>query len=116
VVNSFEALPNDFVKNDISVVRPLIHNAFDEYHGRFQPKEEDWVCERYVFKTLVKHLHIQKLLEEISWSDIVGRHALSSCVYLLNTRNNVIYHLYDDRGLDVVSDDIAVLEPIYIEF
>ncbi len=56
----------------------------------------------------------EKLLEEIIKSDFGnGCYALSSSVYFVNTENNTIFHLYDDRGADLVADRPGTLFNIY---
>lgn len=34
-------------------------------------------------------------------------------IYFINTDKNLIFHMYDDRGLDLVSADKETLRPIY---
>lgn len=38
---------------------------------------------------------------------------MASNVFFLNTKAEILYHLYDDRGLDVVATDKMTLQPIY---
>lgn len=40
---------------------------------------------------------------------------MSSNVYFINVRDNLLFHLYDDRGADVVSMDKEILRPLYIK-
>jgi len=122
VVNSYEDNPNDMADDDISVVHPLIHIK-DECNFVFTFTVEDALKHlisnshtRYILKAAVRDVQVEKLLEEIAWSDIDGRNSLRGCVYWINPRNNVIYHFYDDRGLDVASNSKANLEHIYSKF
>ncbi|HEL1811811.1 TPA: DUF3885 domain-containing protein [Streptococcus suis] len=71
---------------------------------------EDWtgevlVFERYLFP--IADQDLKDLLWEIIKADHGGFHYLSSSVLLLSSRDKVIYHCYDDRGVDiaVVDDD-----------
>lgn len=71
---------------------------------------EDWtgdvlVFERYLFS--VADQDLKALLWEIIKADHGGFNYLSSSVLFLSSKDKVIYHCYDDRGVDiaVVDDD-----------
>ncbi|HEM6411968.1 TPA: DUF3885 domain-containing protein [Streptococcus suis] len=71
---------------------------------------EDWtgevlVFERYLFP--VADQDLKTLLREIIKADHGGFNYLSSSVLFLSSKDKVIYHCYDDRGVDiaVVDDD-----------
>ncbi|HEM5154341.1 TPA: DUF3885 domain-containing protein [Streptococcus suis] len=70
---------------------------------------EDWtgevlVFERYLFP--VADQDLKALLREIIKADHGGFNYLSSSVFFLSSKEKVIYHCYDDRGVDVaVLDD-----------
>ncbi|MFM0588692.1 DUF3885 domain-containing protein [Streptococcus suis] len=71
---------------------------------------EDWtgevlVFERYLFP--VADQDLKDLLWEIIKADHGGFNYLSSSVLFLSSKDKVIYHCYDDRGVDiaVVDDD-----------
>jgi len=117
VVNSFEDDPNDLADNDISTVRPLLNRMQGECKFRFTSTEdEEMSFTRYIIKATVQDIQVEKLFEEIAWSDIDGRNSLRTCVYLLNPRNGTIFRFYDDRGLDVIASEKAHLEQIYSQF
>ena len=57
-----------------------------------------------------------KLLEEIIKADLgSGNFFLSSSVYFVCTKDNVLFHLYDDRGADLVADKKEKIQHIYYE-
>lgn len=56
------------------------------------------------------------LIREIILADIGGFNCLASAVYLLHPNEKILYHLYDDRGLDVVAQDKRTLYPLYKTF
>jgi hypothetical protein len=37
-------------------------------------------------------------------------------IYFVNTTKNLIFHMYDDRGLDIIASDVEILRPIYKHF
>ncbi|HEM3670459.1 TPA: DUF3885 domain-containing protein [Streptococcus suis] len=75
---------------------------------------EDWtgdvlVFERYLFPIADQDLNA--LLREIVRADHGGFNYLSSSVLFLSSQDNIIYHCYDDRGVDIaVLDDDKRLE------
>lgn len=54
-----------------------------------------------------------KLFHDIVYTDFKEPHFLASNVFFLSTKAEILYHLYDDRGLDVVATDKMTLQPIY---
>lgn len=56
------------------------------------------------------------LLEEIVKADIGGYSGFASSVYFVDTTNDILYHLYDDRGLDVVAKSRESLYDIFTQF
>lgn len=37
-------------------------------------------------------------------------------IFFINTTKNLIFHMYDDRGLDIIASDVESLRPIYTRF
>lgn len=60
--------------------------------------------------------NIDKLLQAIIHTDFHGFRELSSAVFFLNTTDHILYHLYDDRGLDVVAETKESILPLYQQF
>lgn len=58
----------------------------------------------------------EKLLLEILKGDIGGFYCLCSNVYLLNTECHMLYHLYDDRGADIVAKNKRLLLHLYRKY
>lgn len=61
----------------------------------------------------VNAVNIKKLLEAVIRADIGGFCELASSVYLFNTDINILFYLYDDRGLDVAAESRDLLAPLY---
>ena len=53
---------------------------------------------------------------EIIKADLGGISALASSVYFANTEDVYLYHVYDDRGADLVAESKELLRPIYHNF
>ena len=57
-----------------------------------------------------------KLSEEIIKADLgSGNFFLSSSVYFVCTKDNVLFHLYDDRGADLIAGKKEKIQHIYYE-
>ena len=41
---------------------------------------------------------------------------MTSAIYLFDTNRHIIFHLYDDRGLDVAAIDRETLLPLYYKY
>lgn len=68
-----------------------------------------WDLKRIIFSP-------EKLLQEIIKADIGGHSMLVSNVYFMNADDFVLFHLYDDRGADLVAADKELLRPIFKRF
>jgi hypothetical protein len=60
-----------------------------------------------------RHFRYDLVFRAIGNSDHGLSHSLSSSVYFLNRRTDTIFHMYDDRGLDVIAKDEASLSALY---
>ena len=58
---------------------------------------------------------LRKLFREIVKAEIdsTGIEGLVSNVYFLNSQKDVLFHLYDDRGVDVVAAKKEILRSLY---
>lgn len=62
----------------------------------------------------LKDFNPNKLLEEIIKADFgSGNYYLTSSVYFVCTKDNMLFHLYDDRGADLVADKKEKIQHIY---
>ncbi len=68
-----------------------------------------WDLERITFTP-------DRLLREIIKADIGGYNAFVSNVYFADTHNGIIFHLYDDRGADLVAADRERLRCVYEKY
>lgn len=67
--------------------------------------DDNILCEEFSYKCSIKDIKYKKLLKAISNQDFKGlvpninqNHSFSE-IYIINNTKNLIYHLYDDRGL-----------------
>lgn len=91
--------------------------APDESVRESRTDEEDCFLQEHLYWDLTKgNYQIDKLLLEIIKGDIGGFSCLCSSVYLLDTENYVVYHLYDDRGADIAAFDKRLLLPLHEKY
>lgn len=57
----------------------------------------------------------ERLFREIILADLDGNPFFDSSVYFVCTSDNVLFHLYDDRGADLVADKKEKIQHIYYE-
>ncbi|HHP7501842.1 TPA: DUF3885 domain-containing protein [Staphylococcus aureus] len=75
---------------------------FKEY---MYAKDENILCGEFSYKCTLKDIKYKKLLKAISNQDFKGlvpninQNYTYSEIYIINNTKNLIYHLYDDRGL-----------------
>lgn len=58
----------------------------------------------------------EKLFFEIVRGDFGGNRFFVSSVYFLDTKNNILFYPYDDRGADLISDDKEKIRCFYDDF
>jgi hypothetical protein len=57
-----------------------------------------------------------KIFREIARADIGGYSELTSNVYFANIRTSVLFHMYDDRGADLVAADREMIRPLFEQY
>lgn len=80
---------------------------------------ETW--NRAVIKTTSNRINYKKIFTAIANIDFPPRKPQlkflsSEEIYLVNLDKKLIFHMYDDRGLDLIASDIRALRPIYDKF
>ena len=125
----FQALePFDILRIDLRVetINDKIFTQYVESIGLSSETETQLITYKDDgYKYLIKayywylpdfNLDVEKLFEDILYTDFRKPHFLTSNVYFLNSQAKLLYHLYDDRGLDLVATNKATLKPIYQQY
>ncbi|TDQ36376.1 DUF3885 domain-containing protein [Aureibacillus halotolerans] len=114
----------NYVK-DNEVIRKLQHRLLPSVFIEDEADEEcgEMVTHRFILPCKKKDFRYQALLEAISYEDFPqpsqiakGLSGNAKDVYFVNETKKMIYHLYDDRGCDVIAANKADLQPLYDEF
>lgn len=56
------------------------------------------------------------IIKAIGNQDFSIKPYITDGVYFIHPKRHVIFHMYDDRGLDMVANNTEVLKPIYTKF
>ncbi|WP_022823936.1 DUF3885 domain-containing protein [Hymenobacter norwichensis] len=69
---------------------------------------------RFTIQRSANQIPYQQILQAISYQDFSSRTPqLHDDIFFLNLRSKLILHMYDDRGLDVISSNADTLRPLY---
>ena len=98
-------LKDSKLKYKINIVKT---NSYDEV--------EEEVTLTYILKCKISDLNYPKLLNSIAHSDFLIRPYISQSCYIINTTKNKIYHMYDDRGLDIFSNSQETIRDAYEKY
>ena len=79
-------------------------------------EDDEYIYIRYLYNTKVSDINISEVLKQCIYADFAVEKCILGWAYLINVSKKIIYHLYDDRGLDVISSEKATLKPIYDKF
>ncbi len=71
---------------------------------------------QYKYKCRLNNVKYREILKAISNSDLGIKPSISYEVYFIHIEKQVIYQLYDDRGLDIASADRHILYSLYIKY
>jgi len=101
-------------KNIYKYNRVESYKIKDPYYeeDREYTKKEHW--HRVIFSCQVKDINHKEFLKHSIEYDF--RYIGSQEVYFINKSKNIIFHNYDDRGLDVIATEPKALKSLYDKF
>lgn len=88
------------------VARSLYDPVFDEERCTYS----------YIIKCKVSELHYLKLLRAISYVDFMKQPFVKQSCFIINTNASTIFHMYDDRGLDLHANHNDTIKHIYQKY
>lgn len=83
-----------------STLMPL---NYTEYKFKWNDDEELYEGTRYIWKT--DKINIEDLFRKIILSDLGEDTELDCAVYIIDNKNENVFFLYDDRGIDIYLND-----------
>ncbi|MFV8347458.1 DUF3885 domain-containing protein [Flavobacterium sp. ZB4P13] len=87
----------------------------------YEPDDKFDIRNIAIIKTTTHKINYKNILTAIGHSDFPPRQPrldencafTSKEIYFINIDKELIFHMYDDRGLDIISTDIETIKPIY---
>jgi hypothetical protein len=87
---------------------PAVDEDSDEVYGRRM--SFGLVCPPQSIRT-------ETILQGIGYADHPHKgDYISDRIYFVHPKKKIIYHMYDDRGLDIVALDREALRPVYLKY
>jgi hypothetical protein len=78
--------------------------------------DDDTITLQYCTKIKVKDLKLEKLLSAIANREMGYGPSVIGDIYLVNETKRSIFHIYDNRGMDVVADSTKTLRKVYEKY
>lgn len=75
--------------------------------------DEEQVTYSYLLKCKSSELNYRQLLKAIAHTDFLIHPYISDQCFFINTTKHTIYHMYDDRGLDLLGESKESIKDIY---
>lgn len=111
--------PDEYNDNSINLLKNFMKitelSLPQEEYSEMEYLDDDEQIKKiyYYWDLRANFININKLLEEIIKADFGGFEELVSSVFLFDTKLNVLFHFYDDRGLDIVSEKGEAIYSLY---
>ncbi|MGZ0052287.1 DUF3885 domain-containing protein [Brevibacillus gelatini] len=85
---------------------------------RYPDLDDDCKTEtyRYCLKCKVDNIDVSNLLEALANQYVGIQPSFIGDVYVVNSTNNTIFHMYDDRGVDIISHRKETIQELYKDF
>lgn len=98
--------------------------AYLKVHKLYDPNDSLDVRNIAVIKSDIERIDYKNILKAIGYADFPQRKPrldkngvfTSKEIFFLNIERKLIFHMYDDRGLDIIANDVEQLRPIYNEY
>ncbi|EPY14900.1 MULTISPECIES: DUF3885 domain-containing protein [Paenibacillus] len=113
------------IESDVFKVFNTYINKFDfghvfkqekEYRYRDSDETDDIVTMRYYINVKSQDLKVDSLIEAIANRTLGLEPSIDGDIYLINDTHKTIFHLYDDRGLDIVAENKETLRTVYQQY
>lgn len=103
-----------YIRNN-AVLRQLQHTVIP-YVFADEFEIHDVVTNRFILKCFGRDLQYRSLLQAICNHDVRIRPCIHHDVFFMNITRGTIFHVYDDRGCDVIAESKHVLTDLYEEY
>lgn len=80
----------------------------------YEPDDEDDIWNVAIYPTKLENINVDNLIQGIANTDFPDRKPyIEEELYFINKTKNIIFHIYDDRGLDILMTDKSELKKLY---
>lgn len=116
-INDIENTVTKVFSNYISKIdfRRVIKQE-QEFRYKDSNESDGIVTIRYCANVKSQHLKLEGLVEAIANRILGLEPTVDGDIYLLNITSKTIFHLYDDRGLDIVAESKETLRGVYKQY
>lgn len=98
--------------------------AFLKVYRLYDPNDSLDVRNVAIIKSEIERIDYKNILNAIGNTDFPQRQPrldkngvfTSKEIFFLNIDRKLIFHMYDDRGLDIIANDVEQLRPIYNKY
>lgn len=95
--------------------------SFSKEHRLYEPEDKFDIRNIAIIKLTPDRINHKNILTAIGHTDFGARQPrleqnsfyTAKEVYFINRDKKLIFHMYDDRGLDIIAADKEILRPIY---
>lgn len=100
------------------------HIGYQKIHKLYDRKDRYDIRNIAIVESITEKLKYKNILKATGNTDFSERQPrldkngvfTSKEIYFINIDKKIIFHMYDDRGLDIVAHDLEQLRPIYNKF
>ncbi|MDR2519409.1 MAG: DUF3885 domain-containing protein [Spirochaetaceae bacterium] len=79
--------------------------------------EENFHTQLAVLKVTASRINYRKILESINNTDFSSRKPRTGGeIYFIHIKDEIIFNMYDDRGLDIVGTTKEIIKPYYLKY
>jgi hypothetical protein len=79
-------------------------------------EEGEYKTHRFTLKCQVSDLKYIPLLKAICNQDLGIQPSVSHRIYFLNNKRKIIFHVYDDRGCDLLATSPEAIREVYLKY
>lgn len=98
--------------------------SFSKVKQLYEPNDKFDVRNIALIKLTTDRLNFKNILTAIGHTDFMPREPrldnrgvlTNKEIYFVNISKKLIFHMYDDRGLDIIAADLNTLKPIYLKY
>jgi len=84
----------------------------------YDADDKDWETSQFLLKCTKKDLYYKQLLKAIANvdTDLSPKIDFSNECYFINVEKGIIFHIYSDKGLDIVGKSTESIQELYLNY